>query len=203
MKRVLKASIDHGFRVPAIRWVMLAGPFGYGISFYVFYAMQPYLLELYGDPEAYWVAGLAASIVAGAQVVGGLLVPLTRKLFNRRTGYMLANVLVAFIALTLIGLVDNFVAAVVVLVVWGATFAAMSPVRQAFLNALIPSKQRATVLSTDNLLGSAGGVVIQPALGKSADVWSLSTSFLLAAGLQTAAIPFLLLARREKSKAER
>lgn len=203
MKRVLKASIDHGFRVPAIRWVMLAGPFGYGISFYVFYAMQPYLLELYGDPEAYWVAGLAASIVAGAQVVGGLLVPLTRKLFNRRTGYMLANVLVAFIALTLIGLVDNFIAAVVVLVVWGATFAAMSPVRQAFLNALIPSKQRATVLSTDNLLGSAGGVVIQPALGKSADVWSLSTSFLLAAGLQTAAIPFLLLARREKSKAER
>ena len=41
---------------------------------FVFYASQPYLLQLYGDPTAYGVAGLAAVIVAGAQIVGGLLV---------------------------------------------------------------------------------------------------------------------------------
>ena len=54
---------------------MLAAPFTDGVSIYAFYAMQPYLLELYGNPKAYGVAGLAAAIVAGAQIAGGLLVP--------------------------------------------------------------------------------------------------------------------------------
>ncbi len=35
------------------------------------YAMQPYLLQLYGNTAGYPIAGLAASIVAGAQIVGG------------------------------------------------------------------------------------------------------------------------------------
>jgi len=34
------------------------------------------------------------------------------------------------------------------------------PVRQAFVNGLIPSEQRATVLSFDSLMGSAGGVAL-------------------------------------------
>ena len=51
-----------------------------GIGIYVFYALQPYLLQLWGDPEAYGVAGLVAAIVAGAQIVGGLLTPLIRRL---------------------------------------------------------------------------------------------------------------------------
>ena len=54
-----------------MRWMMLAAPFASGVGIYTFYALQPYLLELYGDPKAYTVAGLAAAIVAGAQIVGG------------------------------------------------------------------------------------------------------------------------------------
>ena len=50
---------------------MLAAPFGSGVGFYTFYALQPFLLELYGDPDAYAVAGLAAAIVAGSQILGG------------------------------------------------------------------------------------------------------------------------------------
>ena len=57
---------------------MLAALFVGGVGFYAFYAMQPFLLELWGDPSAYTVAGLAAAIVAGAQIVGGLTVPLMR-----------------------------------------------------------------------------------------------------------------------------
>ena len=40
------------------------------------------------------------------------------------------------------------------------------PIRQAYLNDMIPSQQRATVLSFDSLMGSSGGVVIQPVLGQ-------------------------------------
>ena len=44
---------------------MLASLFSGGVGIYAFYALQPYLLELYGDPTAYSVAGLVAAIVAG------------------------------------------------------------------------------------------------------------------------------------------
>jgi MFS family permease len=74
MRKIFKASIDNGLKRPAVRWVMLGAPFAAGASFYAFYAMQPYLLELFGKSEAYGIAGLAAAVIAGAQIVGGLLV---------------------------------------------------------------------------------------------------------------------------------
>ena len=37
-------------------------------------------------------------------------------------------------------------------------FAATLPIRQAYLNGLIPSRQRATILSFDSLMASSGGV---------------------------------------------
>ena len=69
---------------------MLTAPFIGGVGIYAFYAMQPYLLELYGDEGAYGIAGLAAAIVAGAQIAGGLSAPRLRLLFRRRTSLMLA-----------------------------------------------------------------------------------------------------------------
>src|SRR5690606_4908070 len=89
--RVLRASIHYGFGNRPVRWIMLAAPFEMGVSFYAFYAMQPWLLELYGDEGAYAVAGLAAAIVAGAQIIGGLLVPQLRQLFQRRTSLLLTG----------------------------------------------------------------------------------------------------------------
>ncbi len=79
------ASIDYGWRVPAVKWLMLASPFTGGVGVYAFYALQPYLLELYGDPEAYGIAGLVAAIVAGAQIVGGTRRPADPRPLPRRT----------------------------------------------------------------------------------------------------------------------
>jgi MFS family permease len=202
MRGVWRASLQHGFRNPPVRWLMLAVPFGGGVSIYAFYAMQPYLLELHGSSKSYALAGLAAAVVAAAQIVGGLLVPHVAKLFRRRTSLLLVAALVSAAALGAIGFASSFLAALVLLGVWALVFAAATPVRQAFLNDAIPSAQRATVLSTDNLLSSSGGVVVQPALGRVADVWSYSTSYLAAAAIDALALPFLLLARRERAPAD-
>jgi MFS family permease len=164
--------------------------------------MQPYLLELYGDEDAYAIAGLAAAIIAGAQIVGGLLVPQIRRLFGRRTSVLLAATTASAALLLAIGLVAEFWAAIALLVFWALMFAAVTPVRQAYLNGLIPSTQRATVLSFDSLLGSTGAVAIQPALGKAADAWSYGTSYACGAAIQAMALPFIWLARRERAAAD-
>ncbi len=176
---------------------MLAAPFTTGVGFYAFYALQPYLLELYGDTGAYGVAGLAAALVAGAQIAGGLIVPKVRRLFRRRTDALLLAGVANIALLVMIGLTDSFIVAVALLTAWALIFAVAGPLRQAFINGVIPSQQRATVLSFDSLMGSTGGVVIQPILGRTADVFGYAPSYLIAAAINTLALPFVFLARRE------
>jgi len=196
-------SIHHGFRNRPVRWVMLAAPFTMGVGIYGFYAMQPYLLELYGNPDAYVVAGLSAALVAGSQIVGGLIVPLAGRVFERRTSILLISVVVSAAALAAIGLVQDFWLAVAALAVWALVSSASTPVRSAYLNGLIPSAQRATVLSFDNLMASSGGVVLQPALGRIADSSGYASSYLVSVALQLLALPFTWLSRRERQPADR
>jgi len=202
VRRILGSALEHGFRNAPVRWVMLASPFGAGVGIYGFYAMQPYLLELYGRRESYSTAGWAAAIVAGAMIAGGWLVPHASRVFSRRTTLLLAGATTSAAALALIGLSRNFVAALALMGVWALVFAAITPVTQAYINDLIPSGERATVLSSYNLLGSAGGVVIQPALGRVADAWSYATSYLVGAVIELLGIPFVLLARRERAPSD-
>ncbi len=201
--RVVRASLDNGWRNPPVRWLMLAALCAGGVDIFAFYALQPYLLELYGDRQAFGIAGLAAAVVAGSEMVAGLVVPYVRRLFARRTHALIAASLVGIACLALIGVTSSFWLAIVLLVIWGLTFSIGTPIRQAYLNGIIPSRQRATVLSFDNLMGSAGGVAAQPALGRAADVWGYPAAYVLSAAIQLAAVPFLVLARREDAKSDR
>jgi MFS family permease len=197
VRRISGASLEYGWRVPAVKWIMLASPFTAGVGIYAFYALQPYLLELRGDPSAYGIAGLVAAIVAGAQIVGGFAAPWIRGLFERRTSALFAATAASALTLALIGVADRFWAVIGLIVVWALLFAAQMPIHSAYLNGLIPSQQRATILSFDSMIGSSGGVVVQPVLGRSADAWGYAGSYIFGAGISTLALPFILLARRQ------
>jgi len=198
----LASSIDNGLKKPSVRWIMLAAPFTTGVSFYVFYALQPFLLQLYGNKTAYGIAGLVAALVALAQVAGGFTAVYVSRIFARRTTALLAGILLTGLTLILVSLTHNFFVVIGLIFLWGLIFAAIGPIRQTYLNGLISSEHRATVLSFDSLMGSSGGIVVQPLLGKAADVWSYSTSYLLAACFQLAALPFVYLARRQKPESD-
>ena len=203
MRRIATASIDYGWRVPAVKWLMVESLFTGGVGFYAFYALQPYLLELHGDPEAYQIAGLVAAIVAGAQILGGAAAQRVRRRFDRRTSALIAMAATSVLTLALIGVVDSFWPVLALIVVWGLLFAASMPIRQSYLNGLIPSRQRATILSFDSMMDSTGGVWAQPALGRAADVWGYAPSYLIGAGISAVALPFLALSRRQNAPADR
>jgi MFS family permease len=202
MRRIASNSIEYGWRVPAVKYLMLAAPFTGGVGIYVFYALQPYLLELYGDPEAYGIAGLVAAIVAGSQILGGLATKQVRGLFRLRTSALLAAEALSVAALVGIGLIESFGAVLALIVVWGLLFAAVMPIRQAYLNGLIPSQQRATILSFDSLMSSSGGVVAQPILGRAADVWGYPASYVLSGAISAISLPFIARSRRQNSPAD-
>lgn len=202
VRRVLRTSLDGGFGNPPVRWLMLEAPFGLGVGIFVFYAMQPHLLALYGDETAFGVAGLAAAVVAGSQIVGGLAVPLVRRLVGRRTTALLVGAVVSALVLVGLGMTTSFAAALVLLVVWALTTAAVGPMRQALLNGVIPSGQRATVLSFDSLMQSLGGAVTQPALGRLADAQGYGASYVASGAIAALAVPFVLLARRERAASD-
>jgi MFS family permease len=202
MRRVLRASIDSGWRNPPIRWLMLAALVDGGVGMYAFYALQPYLLELRGDPHAYGIAGLAAAIIAGTQILGGIAGPLLPRLFSRRTDILIVASMASAACLAAIARVPGLLPAIGLLVIWGMAFAIGMPVRQAFLNGLVPSAQRATVLSSYNLMQSAGGVIAQPALGRVADVYGYPAAYVVCAAVEMASIPFLLLVRRERAASD-
>jgi MFS family permease len=202
MRKIASASIDFGWRVPAVKWLMVEALFTGGVGIYAFYALQPYLLELYGDPTAYQVAGLAAAIVAGAQILGGVAAPRIRALFHRRTSALILMAALSSLTLGLVGLIESFWAVIGLTTVWGLMFAATMPIRQTYINGLIPSRQRATILSFDSMMASSGGVWTQPILGKAADVWGYAPSYLISAGISAFAVPFLALSRRQNAPAD-
>jgi MFS family permease len=202
MRKIASASIEYGWRVPAVKWLMVEALFTGGVGVYGFYALQPYLLELYGDPEAYQIAGLVAAIVAGAQILGGIAAPRIRRLFQRRTSALIFAAALSSLALLMIGLIESFWVVIGMIVVWGLLFAATMPIRQAYMNGLIPSQQRATILSFDSLVSSSGGVWVQPVLGRAADVWGYAPSYLMGAGISALALPFLRLSRRQNAPAD-
>jgi MFS family permease len=202
MRKIASNSIEYGWRVPAVKWLMVEALFTGGVGIYAFYALQPYLLELYGDPHAYEIAGLAAAIVAGAQILGGVAAPRIRGLFRRRTSALLLTAALSTVALGLIGAVQSFWAVIGLTTVWGLLFAATMPIRQTYINGMIPSQQRATILSFDSMMSSAGGVWTQPVLGRVADTAGYAQSYVVSAAISVLALPFLALSRGQNAPAD-
>ncbi len=201
-QKLFKDSVQYSFKNRVIRWLMLSTPFTGGAYIYAFYALQPYLLELYGNSDAYSVAGLAAAGIAGTQILGGFLAPYVLKLYHRRTSILLTALVLCGLMICFLGLFANFILALLFGAVWAISFAISYPVYLSLINSLIPSHQRATVLSFNNLMSSSGGVITQPALGRAADIYGYATTFVLTSTLSLGALFFMRLARSENIRAD-
>src|SRR5439155_1191040 len=75
------------------------------------------------------------------------------------------------------GLLTNFFVVVSLYLLYGVAIGLAMPVKQAYLNAHIPSAQRATIISLDSMFASSGGVLGQTAWGWVARTRSIGTAW--------------------------
>jgi len=93
------------------------------------------------------------------------------------------------------GLLTNFFAVVSLYLLYGVAVGLALPVKQAYLNAHIPSAQRATIISLDSMFASSGGVVGQTAWGWVARTRSIGTAWAWSGVTLLLAIPLYWRAR--------
>jgi MFS family permease len=196
-----RAGVTFGWAQRPIRLLMVASALETGFIFWAFYAWQPYLLDLL-DRDAVWVAGVVAAAIAVSTMVGNQIVDFASRYCGRRTTLLLGAAGVQSAAAIVIGLTSSFWIAVFALLFMMGSIGVIGPVRQAYIQQLIPSEQRATVTSFDSMVGGVGGTGGQLGLGALGEARSVPAAFLVG-GIATAAVlPVVARVRSLRSPAD-
>jgi MFS family permease len=185
-----RAGVAYGWGQRPLRLLMLASCVQLGFFTWAFYASQPYLLDLLSS-DAVWVAGLVTAGIALSTIAGNQLVEVLSRRCGRRTTLLLGAAAVETCAAVALGLVSSFWLALPALLLITAASGVTSPVRQAYLHQVVPSEQRATVVSFDSMISNTGGIGGQLGLGALGENRSIGSAFVVG-GLATAlALPLL------------
>lgn len=178
MRRIARAGLTYGWDRRSVRLIMIVTFLQYGVFYWVFYAWPPYLLDLLGR-DAVWMAGIVAGGIAGSMMVGNGLVEILARTCRKRTTLLIWAIALQGVLAVGIGLAPTFWVALPLLLVSTGAMGVVEPVRQAYLNQVIPSQERATVLSFNSMAGSLGGVGSQVGLGMVSQAFSIATAFVV------------------------
>ncbi|HEX6208010.1 MAG TPA: MFS transporter [Actinomycetota bacterium] len=200
MGEVARQSVRHGWGRPAVRLLMLVSFIQFGVGAWAFYAWQPYFLDLLGRGELIWVAGVVAALIALAEICGNALVRVVAKPGRRRSTILLVGAAAYAVSLAVVGMVSSFYLAVAVFVGGILVSAMATPIKQAYLHEMIPSAQRATVISFDGLFGSLGSVGGQVGLGWLSQTRSIPAGFVVSGVSALFALPLLGLLRGRRER---
>jgi MFS family permease len=195
MKAVAQASLQFGWRTSSVRLLIIVGFIQMGFLSWGFYAWQPYFLELIGK-EAVWVAGVYAALISLATMGGNTLVDYFTRFCGRRTTLLLWAAGIGALGTIGVGLAGSFWLAGGFFLVTMVTLGVLTPVKQAYIHQVIPSEQRAAIVSLDSMAGSAGGVLAQTTLGYLSQASSIASGYVVGGLVQLIMIPFLTRLRR-------
>ncbi len=202
MRGVATRSIAYGWQQRPVRLMMLVSFLQWGFMSWGFYAWQPYFLDLLGR-DAVWVAGAAASAIAGAMIVGNAIVDWLARFCGRRTTLLLWAAGVQTAAAVAVGLTDAFWPALGAMVLLAGAIGVTGPVKQAYLHGSIPSTERASVISFDSMFGNGGGIAGQTGLGWLSRAQSIEQGYVVGGLATVLALPLYWTVRRLGGAADR
>lgn len=200
-RKIFSAGVRYGWRSRVVRPLMWASAISGLFFFYGFYAWQPYVLELLGR-DVVWLLGVVQAASSAAGIAGNAAVGRVMRSSGQRRDpaqvltWLTVTSAVVVAAIAAVGFVwrEPGVApaavAIALWLVWGVIFGITMPVRMSFLNANIPSAQRATVISLDAFFGDGGAAAGQPVLGWVSDRASISVAWLVGSVTVALAAPF-------------
>jgi MFS family permease len=195
MKEIFTSGVRYGLGNSVVRPLMFASVVSAGFSMFGFYSWQRYFLDLLGR-ELVWVTGVIAALVALVGIVGNMLL---RRLAGRipsRSGVLIAVVAFQALAIVVAGSAHHFGLALAAYLLYGVGWGIVTPVRQALLNANIPSAQRATIISLDSLFADLGSSAGQTGWGYLARMRSIGDAWVASGVSLLFGLPFLFLVRR-------
>jgi MFS family permease len=195
MKKLTRDSLTFGWNERPIRLLMLVSIIQYGVIAWTFYAWPPYLLELLGQ-DAVWVAGVVSALIALSTMAGNTLVEWFSRYCGKRTTLLLWAAAVQTAAIVGLGFAGSFWIGVFLVLVMMATTGVAGPVQQAYIHNIIPSEQRATIVSFNSMLSSGGSVLGQTGLGQLAQARSIATGYVAGGAATLLALPLLIALRR-------
>jgi MFS family permease len=149
-----------------------------------------------------WVAGVIAALVSISTIAGNEIAEVTVRFADRRTTILWGAAVVQTVALFGVGLAGSFWLAVGFYLLSMLAMGVWSPIRQAYLHRLIPSEQRATVVSFDSLVSSGGSMVGQTGLGQLAQAQSYGAGYIVSGLASALAWPLLGMLRRRAGQAD-
>ena len=194
MKQIARASVAYGWRQRPVRLLMMFSFVQWSFLTWGFYAWQPYFLDLLGR-EAVWVAGVIAALISLSMIAGNALVNWFSQFCGRRTTLLLWAAGVQTTAAVGVGLAGSFWLATALFLVVTAAMGVTGPVKQAYLHQSIPSEQRATVVSFESMVGSAGGILGQSGLGYLSRARSIADGYVVGGLATLLALPVLAILR--------
>jgi len=195
LRRVFVEGLRYGLSNPVIRPVMLASLVSMSFMIFGFYSWQRYFLDLLGR-DLVWVDGVISALVGVSLIVGNALVAPLSRVVRTRTGLLMLSAGAQAVLAVACGLLTNFFLVVGLYLLYGVAIGLAMPVKQAYLNAHIPSAQRATILSLDSMFASSGGVLGQSLWGWLARTRSIGTAWAWSGLTLLLGLPLYWLARR-------
>lgn len=196
-----RAGVTFGWGQRSLRLLMVAQGLQMGVFTWAWYAWQPYFLELLGE-DAVWVAGVVAALLAVSMMIGNALVEYVTRWCGRRSTLLIWAGFGFAVSLVGVGLVRSFWPAVALLSLAGIAIGLETPVRSAFFHQVVPTQQRATVLSFDSMITGGGSVGGQIGLGFLAERQGFSAGYMVSGAVTVVSIPLLWLMRRRRDEAD-
>ena len=202
MREIAQAGVVYGWRRRSVRLLLAASFIEIGFLSWAFYAWQPYFLELL-QRQAVWATGIFAAMVALATMGGNAAVELLARVADKRTTLLVAAAAIEGGAIVGVGLLHSFWAAAALYLLSSAAMGVIFPVKQAYLHRVIPSAQRATVVSLDSMVGNSGAVLGQVGLGYLSRDLSIPAGFVAGGAGTLLALPVFWALRRLREPADR
>lgn len=208
-RTIFKAGVRFGWRNPVVRPLLFASAIQGSFFMYFFYAAQPYLLFLLGRPDLIWVSGAFAAMFGLSSMIGNLCVKLiTRTSWGDSASRVLTAGAVIFSILAFTagmsgfispeeGSIAGFSLLVGSMFLIGVTMGIIEPIGQGYINAHIPSKHRATILSVNSFFHDAGNTIGQPAFGWISRAVSIPVAYIVGSAVTVFAAPLFARSGRE------